>query len=278
MIQTVIIVFIALVIPTFAAYIVFVVYNNFNEGRRLSSGDNHYDLVENKARIRMLEAMIHEVGNCATSMLPLLQNIDLTLRKKNMLDNQVSEDLHLVTEQLYRLIETKQDASIFSQLIHDDSFYTNVNECIHYCHRLLRHDKRSTGMEIILELSSTLPMIRMTTSHLTSVMTNLLINALDAIAVNADKGKIVIETYLANDNIVIGVIDNGCGMSEAVQAKALQAYYTTKKAGKGTGLGLYVINKLVHESNGYMKIESQENEGTSISIYLPMVKHAGENQ
>ena len=73
-----------------------------------------------------------------------------------------------------------------------------------------------------------------------------------------------------NDFILFQVYDNGNGIEEQLTNKILQPFFTTKEPGKGTGLGLAVVNKIVEDHNGFIEFDSKENQGTTFNIYLPV--------
>lgn len=118
------------------------------------------------------------------------------------------------------------------------------------------------------------------TSQLENAVLNLAVNGRDAMPVG---GKLTVETansYLsdeyAHDNavaagqyVMIAVSDTGTGMSQEVMAKAFEPFFTTKEVGKGSGLGLSQIFGFVRQSNGHVKIYSEEGVGTAVKIYLP---------
>ena len=67
------------------------------------------------------------------------------------------------------------------------------------------------------------------------------------------------------------VSDNGCGMTDEVKKKLFTAFFSTK-GGKGTGLGLLVIQKLVHEHGGTISVDSKPGEGSTFTMMLPYRK------
>jgi signal transduction histidine kinase/ActR/RegA family two-component response regulator len=72
--------------------------------------------------------------------------------------------------------------------------------------------------------------------------------------------------------IVLSVIDNGCGIDEEHIDRIFDPYFTTKKIGKGTGLGLSVVQGIVADCGGFIEVESCEGEGSTFSLYFPVVE------
>ena len=126
--------------------------------------------------------------------------------------------------------------------------------------------------------------IRMDPGALEQVIINLVINARDALSRG---GQISLESenlrvYNADSSfgvalepgeyVVLTVSDNGVGMSEEIQQRVYDPFFTTKDAGKGTGLGLYMCSDLVQQAGGRIHLESKVGEGTRFRIILPRIK------
>jgi signal transduction histidine kinase/CheY-like chemotaxis protein len=117
-------------------------------------------------------------------------------------------------------------------------------------------------------------------SQLESALLNLAINARDAMPqggvltiATADR-KLTAEQLSEpdarpGDYVEIEVADSGVGMSRDVLSRIFEPFFTTKPTGQGTGLGLSQIYGFVKQSGGFMRIESDPGEGTSVRIYLP---------
>ncbi|WP_239451666.1 histidine kinase famiy protein [Elioraea rosea] len=116
---------------------------------------------------------------------------------------------------------------------------------------------------------------------------NLLVNARDAMP---DGGTLTIGTenrtlvpglasappdLLAGDYAVLSIADTGLGMSQSVLRRALDPFFTTKEAGRGTGLGLSMAYGFMRQCNGGLDIASQEGVGTTVALHFPA---AGQDQ
>lgn len=115
-------------------------------------------------------------------------------------------------------------------------------------------------------------------AQFTTAMLNLALNARDAIE---GSGEVVIrltavdtppQNRLAGEFCRIDVRDNGKGMEEAVQQRALEPFFTTKDQASGTGLGLSMIYGFIRQSKGQVSIESKPGQGTTVSLWLPTIK------
>ncbi len=128
--------------------------------------------------------------------------------------------------------------------------------------------------------------IRMDTSQLDQVLSNLCLNARDAIDGN---GSIVIETanrmidehFAAafpearpGEYVCLSVTDSGVGMDSETQSLIFEPFFTTKKRGKGIGLGLAMVYGAVRQNNGFIDVSSEPGRGTRFSVYLR--RHEGE--
>ncbi len=138
------------------------------------------------------------------------------------------------------------------------------------------------GIEVAVDVEDDLSPVHTDAGQLQQVLMNLAVNARDAMP---GGGQIEITACCVDFEgtadlppgryVRLRMVDNGVGMSEAVLARVLEPFYTTKEPGKGTGLGLAMVHGIVRQSGGDVVIESTEGEGTAVSVYLPGVAPGG---
>ncbi len=113
------------------------------------------------------------------------------------------------------------------------------------------------------------------------IMTNLCSNARDAIS---GEGNITVETrniafdeaycaehpgFVAGNFVKLCVRDDGCGMDKDTKKNLFEPFFTTKEESLGTGLGLSTVYGVVEQNNGFISVDSELGEGTTVKIYLP---------
>ena len=123
--------------------------------------------------------------------------------------------------------------------------------------------------------------VRMDPTQLDQVLTNLVVNARDAISA---RGRIDVATsnrtlteadctamveVSPGDHVCLSVTDDGCGMNAELVARIFEPFFTTKPAGRGTGLGLATVHGVVKQNHGAIQVESEPGRGTCFRVLLP---------
>ncbi len=127
--------------------------------------------------------------------------------------------------------------------------------------------------EVETDLDRSLPQIKCLPGELGQVILNLVVNAAQAIgSAERENGLIRVTTRRKDDFVVIEVSDNGGGIPEAIKDRIYDPFFTTKDIGEGTGQGLSIaFNAVVNKHKGTLECTSQEGEGTSFIIGLPIL-------
>ena len=134
---------------------------------------------------------------------------------------------------------------------------------------------RFEEITITRDFSPELPKVPCSPIEIQQVILNLLRNASQAIALETPPIKspsIIITLKHTEDSVIIEIADNGAGMEESVRTRIFEPFYTTKKVGQGTGLGLSVSYFIITEHHeGRIEVESTPGKGTRFIIYLPLL-------
>ena len=221
--------------------------------------------------IGMLAAgLAHEVGNPLTSISSLVQVIQRTTQ-----DEFTQEKLVLIKSQITRISRIIRDLVDFSRRSSYEVQLTDVNKSLHEAVEIVRVGKKAKNISFLEKLDNGIPRFPLVPDQIEQVFINILINAVDAInssvGVSPEKqGNITVTSKLSEENAVISIQDNGSGIAEEALPQIFEPFYTTKKVGEGTGLGLWVSYGIIKSFQGNIKVESVEHKGTTFTISLPL--------
>ena len=129
-----------------------------------------------------------------------------------------------------------------------------------------------SGTEVIFDIPANTPLIKGDLERLQEVFLNLFINAYHAMAGKRER-KITVtaqESPAHPAMVVIEFSDNGSGMNDEVMKKVFSYGFTTKPAGKGSGMGLYMCRYIIELHGGEIRVRSKLGEGTTFAITLPI--------
>jgi len=142
----------------------------------------------------------------------------------------------------------------------------------------------SSRIELVSILAEDLGLVRVDLSQVEQVVVNLVVNARDAMP---DGGTLTVETsnstldetdahrhpnILPGDYVVLAVSDTGTGMTEAVRGRLFEPFFTTKEPGKGAGLGLATVDRIVRENGGSIEVDTAPGQGTTFAICFPRIR------
>jgi signal transduction histidine kinase len=158
-----------------------------------------------------------------------------------------------------------------------DKKMCSLNEIVAEAMELLQHQADENNIILRRDFDPSMKEAYVDPKGMHDVFLNLLSNAMDSCVMDEDTSKtweVVVKTRLettdqGNERILIEVIDNGCGMSPETQSKIFTRFFSTKQ-GKGTGLGLLITQKIVHEHGGEITVKSEEGVGTNFTLILDL--------
>jgi CheY-like chemotaxis protein len=136
----------------------------------------------------------------------------------------------------------------------------------------LLHMTTAQRVDLVLELEDADFRVLGERGTLGSALMNLCVNALDAMAAG---GTLTLRTQrLPGDQVALTVQDTGHGMTPEVLARAMEPFFTSKPAGKGTGLGLAMVYATVKTHGGLVELTSAAGQGTTVAVRLPLAPAA----
>jgi signal transduction histidine kinase len=133
---------------------------------------------------------------------------------------------------------------------------------------MLGYPLRAKNIRLARDYEPAVPPIRGQVSSLNQVWTNLLDNAIDALAPG---GEITLRTTLEGEFVRVFIIDNGSGIPAEVLPHIFEPFYTTKQAGEGTGLGLDIAQRIIRNHGGRLEVQSRPGH-TEFCVWLPVGK------
>jgi len=136
---------------------------------------------------------------------------------------------------------------------------------------VLRSKARDKSATVAVDVEPDLPKVRGFTGELNQIWANLIDNALDAIP---EAGRIDVQAARERQRVVVRIIDNGSGIPDQVRERIFDPFFTTKPVGKGMGLGLDIVRRLVRHNDGEISVESQPGR-TEFRVALPAIAAEG---
>jgi PAS domain S-box-containing protein len=174
-----------------------------------------------------------------------------------------------------RIAKIVQAMKVFAHPGMCEKELTSINKEIEKTITITRNEWKYVA-ELITDFDPSLPPVPCFRAELNQVILNMIVNAAHAIAdVNKDnpsqKGTIRVRTHHEGNWAKIYISDTGAGIPEDIREKIFDLFFTTKTAGKGSGQGLAISHSVIVEKhNGTIDLESQEGNGTTFIIGLPL--------
>jgi signal transduction histidine kinase len=221
----------------------------------------------------MAAAIGHEVSNPIAAIAGVAQYLIDETRAD---DHRVSRLAHEFSVQILK--QTERISLIMRQLASLTRPHSprpellDLNQLAQSTGSFISYDKRFRGIEFEYALDPELPAVTAVADHITQVLMNLLINAADAMeSVPRDgQARIRVTTRRTGDTVRLEVADTGHGMAPEVLARAFEESFSTKPAGRGRGIGLYLCKTLIEQHHGRIELASRIGEGTTVSVFLPL--------
>jgi len=217
---------------------------------------------------QMAGTLAHELGTPLNSVLGYVQ---LLRREEHQPER--TEKLAVIESQVQRMVDTMRSVLDRTRDLPVKRAPVPIGPLVSEALALLAQQLAARNISPTVELAPGLPPVPGDAVGLRQVLLNLLTNAIDA----TDRpAPIAISACVAAPNgdrsryVEIAVHDNGHGMSPDEVRRVFEPFYTTKAAGRGTGLGLVIVEHIVRAHGGHLIVDSTPGRGTIMRVHLPL--------
>jgi len=225
---------------------------------------------------RLAGGIAHDFNNILTVISGNTQLALLTLEEENPL----YERLQIIQRSTKHAEELTNKLLAFGRKQIVNLRVLNLNDVISSLMPILQR-LISEDIELVVQLGTKLSPVRIDPGQIEQILVNLVINACEAMP---EGGTLIIETANADldesytqehyyvkpgQYVMMAISDNGHGMSEEIQSQIFEPFFTSKE--RGTGLGLSTVYGIVKQNEGSIEVESEEDVGTTVWLYLPIV-------
>jgi two-component system cell cycle sensor histidine kinase/response regulator CckA len=226
---------------------------------------------------RLATGIAHDFNNLITVLLGYSDELieetppGSTMQSAALEVRRAADRASALTQQL--LAFSRRQASV--------SHAVDLNHVVAHMEDLIR---RLIGPEIKLEFSlqPDIALISADNQQIGQVVMNLVVNARDAMP---GGGTLTIETenvdlgaehvdVIPGPHVLLSVTDSGVGMSKEIRERLFEPFFTTKDSGQGTGLGLSMVQAIVRQSGGHVRVDSKPGSGTTFTVYFPQQPNA----
>ena len=206
--------------------------------------------------------LAHELNEPLANILGFAQ----LATKDQGLRGQTKQDIEKIISASLHAREVIKKLLVFARETSPERTYINLSAMVKDSLYLLQSRCSKAGIKLSCNTPADLPEIMADRSQLLQVLTNLAVNAIQAMP---QGGHLTITTAHNDTHVLLIVEDTGTGMSDEVKKMIFDPFFTTKDVDQGTGLGLSVVHGIVSSHNGTIEVESEIDRGTKFVIRLP---------
>ena len=196
-----------------------------------------------------------------TELEPVLSWVGNVLTTEKYVD-----EIHDASKRINDLVTSIKSYSHMDQ--DQDRGAIDVREGIRSTKRMLEHKFRKAKASFDEDFEDPLPLIHANPGELNQVWTNIIDNALDALEEHGG-GVVTVRAFTDGPCLKVIIMDNGPGIPSEVASRVFDPFFTTKKMGKGTGMGLEVVQRIVQAHRGNIELHSEPGK-TEFIIWFPL--------
>jgi two-component system cell cycle sensor histidine kinase/response regulator CckA len=252
------------------------VFRDITEQRRLKdrSRDLYQQLLQAE-KLAVLGQTISQVAHELNNPLATILSWGERLQEQNLdpTSKRGADAIVAATERATRIV---RDLLTYAKPRPSTRAMIDLNHVVRETLELRAEEQAANDIEVVKALAAGLPPVFADAHRIQQVLLNLMNNAEQAMVASHGRGSLVVRTWhdAALNTVSFEVSDDGPGLAPDIRAKIFDAFFTTKKVGEGTGLGLAVAYNIVKDHGGRIRVESEPGQGTSFVVDLPVTAAA----
>ena len=213
---------------------------------------------------RLASGIAHEINNPLTGVLTFS-----SLLLADLGGTKYEDDLKVIRDETLRCRKIVRGILDFARENEPQKTAADLNEVIAETLAIFEKDVAFQNIAIVRDFTPDLPPVQLDISQFKQVVSNLAVNAADAMPKG---GTLTLATSLdrAAGRVTVRVTDTGIGIPPENVSKLFEPFFTTKERGQGTGLGLAVVYGIINRHNGTIDVKSKPGEGTAFTVTLPV--------
>jgi signal transduction histidine kinase len=223
--------------------------------------DNVEDIAENFVEFGFSEEDMHAFTELIP---PAYLSPVLNWINNNLVTEKMVGDIQEASQRISGLVSAVKNFTHMDK--GQDKEFVDVHSGIRNTLTMLQHKIKKENIALVEDFDTTLPPVKASVGALNQVWTNIIDNALDAME-TVPKAVLRIKTERYKEYVQVTVQDNGPGIPAEIQSKIFDPFFTTKEIGKGTGLGLDVVNRIVKQHRGSIDVKSVPGQTTFLVCF-----------
>jgi signal transduction histidine kinase len=244
--------------------------DHFKEKLEKSEVVNQYYQAQKMASVGVLAAGVaHEINNPLAIVVGTLEVVQRAFSKvdKEEFPNlgKAIENMQKASQRMRRIVK---GLGSYARMDTDEADLISVKGVLLESIEMIQSIYSREGVVINKQVMDEDPLIYGNFGRLQQVIMNLLANAKDSMG--EEGGDISVTMFKEDSDVVVTLSDSGCGIPEENLKKIFNPFFTTKESGKGTGLGLGIVNSIIASMKGEITVDSVVGKGTTFSIRFPL--------
>lgn len=234
--------------------------------RRLKESQAQLVHAEKLTSLGQLAASVaHEINNPLAGVLTYTKLLAKKIAGDTFRKEEALDYLSKMESEVNRCSRIIRNLLDFSRQAEPRFKSVDMNRVLEQVLAMVGHQAQMHKVEIVREFGFPLPEVTADFDQLQQVFTNLTLNAIQAMS---GGGKLTVCTRAAEGHVEVHVQDTGSGISQENLSRLFTPFFTTKEKGKGVGLGLAVVQRIVERHRGRIEVRSEVGKGTTFSVYF----------